>query len=76
MESRALHGFPQVPLRHIVTNLVFVVIHHTHTRTPTNLWMSGNSPAVVKLLEHKRDWGWLRNDMMDPEGRNKSEKLN
>lgn len=42
---------------------------HTHAHTPTNLWMSGNSPAVVKLREHKRDWGlveeWLDGSRKD-----------
>lgn len=42
---------------------------HMHTHTPTNLWMSGNSPAVVKLREHKRDWGlveeWLDGSRKD-----------
>lgn len=63
MESRAFHGVPQVPLRHIVTNLVLVICH-IHTCTPTNLWMSGNSPAVVKLLEHKGIGAWLRTGVM------------
>lgn len=61
VEGGAFHGLPQVPLRHIVTKLIISIIYHTrahtHAHTPTNLWMSGNSPAVVKLREHKRDWG-------------------
>ncbi|KAF3842908.1 hypothetical protein F7725_001757, partial [Dissostichus mawsoni] len=56
MESRTFSGYPQVPLRHIVTSLVllpFVTPTHTSTRTPTYLWMSGNSPAVVNYWSTK-----------------------
>lgn len=55
MESRTFRRFPQVPLCHIVTSLVLSIIHTVHTPrcTPTYLWMSGNSPAVVNYWRTK-----------------------
>lgn len=67
MESRTFSGFPQVPLRHIVTSLVLFIIRnlHTPTHTPTYLWMSGNSPAVVNYWSTTGREGPM-NGLMDP----------
>lgn len=56
VESRTFHGFPQVPLCHIVTSPRPLRLSHTYT----HLWMSGDSLTVVSYWSTRGRGGvWL-----------------
>lgn len=82
VESRTFHWFPQVPLCHIVTFLLFCISHFirkrpdTHKINPTHLWMSGNSPAVFNYWSTRPQEGVdvSPNSFLDPERRRLNRK--
>lgn len=76
MESRAFHGFPQIPLRHIVTSLTVFIIPNIHTQTNTHSYTKFGCQGTCQqclTTGAQTEGGRSLNSLMDAERQREAE---